>query len=329
MIKKNNKSCKYNIWEDVMKIVILGAAGFIGTNLALELCKQNELLLVDSCREYFENSPLLEESKVQIYTIGDWKKADYSEVLWNAEMVFHLVSTNNPTTSNTNIGAELEENVALTVNILEACKKNHVGKIIFLSSGGTIYGAGRCPLDEEAPTNPINTYGIQKLAIEKIIYLYNYLYGIDYRIVRLANPYGPYQRPNGKLGAVTTFTYKALKGEEIKIFGDGSNIRDYIYISDAVAAIINIAMQNTIYKVYNVGSGIGISLVDMLGCIEKQLHKKVAVCFSESRNVDLRENYLDTTRYVNEFGDVVTISLQEGILKTADFLKEHYVMRGE
>ena len=118
-------------------------------------------------------------------------------------------------------------------------------KIIFISSGGTIYGEGKCPLSEEAPTNPITTYGIQKLTIEKIIYLYSYIHGIDYRIVRMANPYGPYQRPNGKLGAVTTFTYKALKNEMIEIYGDGTNVRDYIYIDDAIAAIINVAMKDT------------------------------------------------------------------------------------
>lgn len=308
----------------MMKIVILGAAGFIGTNLALALYKQNELLLVDSKEEYFFKNPVIKGKNVKIHSMQFDRNSNFDDILRNAEIVFHLISTNNPTTSNQDIGIELEENVALTINILESCKKNHVKKLVFISSGGTIYGEGTCPLNEDAPTNPITTYGIQKLTIEKIIYLYSYLYGIDYRIVRLANPYGPYQRPNGKLGAITTFTYKAIRDENIEIYGDGNNVRDYIYIDDAISAIVNISFQCTKYKIYNVGSGKGKTLLEIIRYIREQLNKDVKVSFSESRNVDLRENYLDTSRYVCEFGNIEKVSIEEGIMKTALFLRQYY-----
>lgn len=90
-------------------------------------------------------------------------------------------------------------------------------------------------------TWPINSYGVQKLMNEKLLYLYHYMYGLDYRIIRLANPYGPYQKSDGVQGVVAAFIYKALKGEPICVYGDGSVIRDYIYIDDAVRAMINIA----------------------------------------------------------------------------------------
>ena len=124
---------------------------------------------------------------------------------------------------------------------LYVCIRCGVKKVVFVSSGGTVYGKEvDCPLKEKTATNPISSYGVQKITIEKLLYLYRYMYGLDYRIIRLANPYGPYQRPNGVLGAVTTFTYKALKGDEITVYGDGSVVRDFIYIDDAIRAIMKI-----------------------------------------------------------------------------------------
>ena len=223
-----------------MKILILGAAGFIGTNLAIELARDssNRLKLVDKNRLYF--SPDVKAGNVEIVESSlDWNM-DYS-ILENCDVVYHLVSTNVPTTSNQHISQDIEANVLFSSHLFEACVKYKVKKVVFISSGGTVYGKeSACPLAEGTPTNPISSYGVQKITIEKLLYLYNYMYGLDYRIVRLANPYGPYQRPNGVLGAVTTFTYKALKGDEITVYGDGSVIRDFIYIGDAVRGILNI-----------------------------------------------------------------------------------------
>lgn len=142
-------------------------------------------------------------------------------------------------------------------------------KVVFISSGGTVYGKeSSCPLSENTPTNPISSYGVQKITIEKLLYLYNYMYGLDYRIIRLANPYEPYQRPDGVLGAVTTFTYKALKGEKINVYGDGSVIRDFIYIQDAVRAIIKVVNGESEHHVFNLGCGYGTSIKKLLETIE-------------------------------------------------------------
>lgn len=307
-----------------MKIVILGAAGFIGTNLALTLEKDHELVLVDGEEHFFQNSPLTRLANVEIYVRKFGRATCFEDIFKDADLVFHLISTNSPATSNKDIGEDLEGNLAISVRILEACRKQQVKKIIFLSSGGAIYGVSRCPVCENTDLNPITTYGIQKLMIEKLIYLYSYLFGIDYRIIRLSNPYGPYQRPNGKQGAVTTFTYKALRGEQIQIYGDGSNVRDYLYIDDAVSAIINISTKDTHYKLYNVGSGRGISLKEVLACIRMQLKKDIDIVYKDKRDVDLKENYLDIGRYSEEFGVVETVPLEEGILRTSFFLQNQY-----
>ena len=225
-----------------MRVIILGAAGFIGTNLSLSLSKAKdlELTLVDRSSEYFNTIKSL-NIKANIIVSDFSENTDFDSMLRGQEVVYHLVSTTVPTTSNQHITEELKANVIFTSNMLDACVRVGIKKVVFISSGGTVYGKEEnCPLKENTATNPITSYGVQKVTIEKLLYLYHYLYHLDYRVIRLANPYGPYQRPNGILGAVTTFTYKALINEPITVFGDGSVVRDFIYIDDAIRGIINI-----------------------------------------------------------------------------------------
>ena len=213
-----------------MKITILGAAGFIGTNLALHFLKTNdEITLVDEKEEYFRNIPSLKSVK-RVFIKFDPESLGFDEIVKEQDIVYHLISTNNPTTSNRNIGKDLTDNILITIHLLEACVRNHVKRVIFISSGGTVYGPdANCPIKEEEETNPINTYGIQKLTIEKILYLYCYMHGLDYRVIRLSNPYGPYQRPNGKLGVITTFIYSIKQPDNICIWRRKRYPRLYIY----------------------------------------------------------------------------------------------------
>lgn len=310
-----------------MNIILLGASGFIGTNLIIELSKDdNKLILVDKNEQYFSHIKKMNLKNI-IYKIDNLDiNSNYDELLKDCDVVYHLVSTTIPTTANQKIPEELTANVIMTAKMLESCVKNDVKKVIFISSGGTVYGKeGKCPLDENTLTNPISSYGVQKITIEKLLLLYNYMYKLDYRIIRLANPYGPYQRPNGLLGAVTTFVYKALKNDEITVYGDGTVIRDYIYIDDAVKAIINIANGNAEEKLYNVGSGYGISIKDLLYEIEKNLKCKLNIVYKEARSVDVKVNFLDISRYEKNYGKLSNVDLQEGITKTASFLRDNYL----
>lgn len=307
-----------------MKITILGAAGFIGTNLAIRLSKNNDVTVVDQNMIYFDN---MKKLNLQLnYKVAQFSvNFDYDNLLKDTEVLYHLVSTTVPTTSNQHISEELMANVVVTSKILEGCVRNNVKKVVFISSGGTVYGKERfCPIKEDTITNPINSYGIQKLTIEKLLYLYNYLYNLDYRIIRLSNPYGPYQRPNGVLGVVTTFTYKALKNEEIVVYGDGSVIRDFIFIDDAIHGILNIANGNGKYKLYNLGYGKGTSVNQVIQGIENVLNKKLSVRYIDGRKADVPINYLDIGRYEADFGALNPVSLEEGIKKTVDFMVKNY-----
>lgn len=309
-----------------MNIIILGAAGFIGTNLALALArdKKNKIVLVDQSIEYF-NQCLSDYSNITRVASTFNKSTDFSKLLEGQDCVYHLVSTNIPSNSGKNISEELEANIIVTSKLLDACVEQGVKKVIFMSSGGTVYGKRmECPLKEDLPTYPINSYGLQKITIEKLLYMYNYMYNLDYRVIRLANPFGPYQRPNGKLGAVTTFTYKAIKNEPITLYGDGSVVRDFIYIDDAVNAILTIADGEDYNKVFNVGSGKGTSIKELLNLIEDTLQTELIIHQCEGRKADVPENYLDISRYESRYGTLNKHSLREGILLTKKFLEEHY-----
>lgn len=307
-----------------MKVIVLGAAGFIGSNLAIRLAMddKNDVTLVDQSMEYFK-SLQGRLSNVRYIESPMKSKEDFDKLLEGQEVVYHLLSTTIPSTTNVHISAELEANVVMTSRLLDACVQNHVRQVVFMSSGGTVYGATKhTPITETSDTNPISSYGIQKLTIEKLLFLYNYLYNLDYRVIRLANPYGPYQRPNGRLGAVTTFVYKALTESSIEVYGDGSVVRDFIYIDDAVEAILKIADSNTKFKLYNIGSGSGISIKELIDIVADTLDRQIDVKYTSGREADVPVNVLDIARYYEEFGKPQAVSLREGIRRTAAFLEK-------
>lgn len=310
-----------------MNITLLGGAGFIGINLVLELSKNpnNKITVVDRDEAFFHPVSEMNLCNVKFVQSDCVENSNFLDLVMDQDIVYHLISTTVPTTSNQHIAEELKANVILTANLLDACVKSNVKKIVFLSSGGTVYGKeAKCPLNEKTPTNPITSYGVQKITIEKLIYLYSYMYGIDYRIIRLTNPYGPYQRPNGVLGAVTTFTYKALKGEEINVYGDGSVVRDFIYIEDAVRGIQKIVDGNDQHRTFNLGCGYGTSIKQVLVIIERTLNIPLNIKYTEARKVDVPVNYLDISRFEKAYGSLDPLKLEEGIRRTADFMKNYY-----
>ncbi len=310
-----------------MNILLFGAAGFIGTNLTLKLAenKHDNITVVDEKKEYFSNSVIKQYQNVKIKEAVFDLETNFEAIIKEQDIIYHLVSSTVPTTSNQHIVKELSANVVTTAKMLDACVKCNVKKVVFISSGGTVYGKeSACPLKETVITNPISSYGVQKITIEKLLYLYHYMYDLDYRVIRLANPYGPYQRPNGILGAVTTFTYKALKQEPIIVYGDGSVIRDFIYIDDAIRGIVNIANGKNLHKTFNLGCGYGTSIKELLQIIQQALKIEIEIIYKPGRKVDVPVNYLDISRYEEAYGKLNPISLYDGVKKSADFMRKKY-----
>lgn len=310
-----------------MNIILFGAAGFIGKNLIIRLVqnKNSKFTLVDKSKRFFSDIMNYLPPNTVIKEEEFSEKLEFDRLLEGQDVVYHLVSTTVPTTSNQHIVQELKVNVLATVNLLEACNRCGVKKVIFFSSGGTVYGKNAiCPIKEETPSYPISSYGLQKVSIEKLLYLYGYMYNLDYRIIRLSNPYGPYQRPNGIQGAVTTFTYRALKNEKIVVYGDGSVVRDFIYIEDAIKAILNIVNMESEHRIFNIGCGYGTSIKEVLETIRCVLGKELDILYMSQRKVDVPENYLDISRYENCYGRLNATSLQDGIQLTVEFLKQEF-----
>lgn len=157
-----------------MKILLLGAAGFIGTNLTIELAKktEDEITLVDRSKAFFKPIVSMDLKNVHILEADLTVDMDFDSILKDQEVVYHLVSTTVPTTSNQHISQELVSNVIFSANLFEACIRCGVKKVVFVSSGGTVYGKEvDCPLKEKTATNPISSYGVQKITIEKLLYL--------------------------------------------------------------------------------------------------------------------------------------------------------------
>lgn len=308
-----------------MNVVVFGAAGFLGTNLVKKLDAEHHVLALDEKIEYFDNIyNCFRNTKIRQFKFD--VEADFNSVLDGQDVVYHLVSTTIPSTSNQQIVEELQNNIVVTARLLDACVLKKIRKVVFISSGGTVYGKEvSCPISENSIKQPINSYGLQKSTIEDMLYLYNYAYGLDYRVLRLSNPYGPYQRPNGKLGVVTNFIYNRLQGKAVTVWGNGDVVRDYIYVEDAIDAIINVVNDRAKYKIYNIGSGKGVDILKLLKTIDAVLNKETDVVYMDARTVDVPENYLDITRYCDEFGSLAHTELTEGIRKTANFISEQYL----
>src|SRR5690349_8458886 len=213
-----------------MNCLVLGGNGFIGSHLVDKLLADGHSVRVFNRHEEHFRKPI---ASVE-YQYGDFGNRELlMEALKGVDAVFHLISTTLPKTSNDDPAFDVQSNVVETVFLLEQCMARQVKKIIFISSGETAYGKPpTLRIPEKSPTDPECSYGITKLAIEKYLYLFWYLHGLDYTILRLANAYGERQRPTATQGAIPVFLERAMRNDEIVVWGNGSVVRDYIHVKD-------------------------------------------------------------------------------------------------
>jgi UDP-glucose 4-epimerase len=302
------------------KCVILGGAGFIGSHLVWALLER-----VYSVRVFDRpTAQRFEDPETIEWMEGDFlNREDVAEALRGCDTVFHLVSTTLPRSSNENPVYDIESNVVGTVRLLDLARAAGIRKIVFVSSGGTVYGRPvHVPIPESHPTDPICSYGIGKLTVEKYLHLYHVLYGLDYCVLRLANPYGPRQRVKAAQGAVTVFLHRALNGQPVDVWGDGSVVRDYIYIGDAVRAMVDVIAYDGTAKVFNIGSGMGTSVNDLLDIIESVTHRRVERRYTSGRSFDVPANVLDISMARSELGWYPLTPLETGIERTYRWMQQ-------
>ncbi|MGH6693334.1 MAG: NAD-dependent epimerase/dehydratase family protein, partial [Gammaproteobacteria bacterium] len=277
-----------------VKCVLLGGAGFMGSHLAERLLQAGHAVRVFDQPDRGPAGGVSSRRDIE-WMRGDFRDpADVAAAIAGCQAVFHLVSTTLPQSSNANPAADVADNVIGTVQLLEACRREGGHKIIFASSGGTVYGVPRAvPITEEHPTHPITSYGIGKLTIEKYLELYRVLHGIDYCVLRISNPFGERQRVASGQGAVTTFLHRAHRGETIEIWGDGSVVRDYLYVGDVAEALARTVDYRGERRIVNIGSGVGRDLNEIIAAIERVIGRPVQKRHVPGRTFDVPVNVLD------------------------------------
>jgi len=217
---------------------------------------------------------------------------------------------------------DIDPNVRSTVELLELCVEHGVKKVIYPSSGGTVYGDVDSDMINEATVPaPRSPYGIGKITTEHYLRYFKFTHGLDYMIYRIANPYGPGQNIYGKQGVIPIFMHKFLVKEPVVVYGDGSMIRDYIYIDDLVKMMVGTYYRDNHYDEYNIGSGSGTTINDLLNEVEKCTSYGVGRDTIETPPTFVNKSVLDISRFVQEFDIKPTTSLEEGIKRTWDYVK--------
>lgn len=296
-----------------LRCTVLGASGFIGTNLCESLDGKVRSLTAFSRQNSWETQ--LDNCR--------WIEADFSDLkalssaLENCDVVFHLINATTPASANTNPLNDLELNVASTIRMLDLCVKHCVKRIVFISSGGTVYGIpDSLPIKEDAACFPITAYGISKLSIERYLHLYHHLYDLDYRILRVSNPYGPHQSASKGQGVIAAFIARVLAGLEIPVWGGLDITRDYIYIDDVISAIELSATDLYNGRIFNIGSGIGYELNDIVNHIHKITGTPIQIKQMPGRKSDVRSNILDNNLAKTNLEWKVNTTLELGITNT-------------
>ncbi len=306
-----------------MKITIFGGGGFIGSTIADCLLKDgHELRIFERPRvepyRQFTNNERVE------WLTGDFMSVhDVSNAVDGVDVVLHLISTTLPKSSNDDMVYDVESNLVPTLQLLNVMVTKGVHKIVFISSGGTIYGTPtRIPIDESHPTEPLVSYGVTKLAIEKYLLIFQHLHGIKAIILRVANPFGERQRIETAQGAVGVFLSKAIQNQPLEIWGDGTVTRDYLHVSDVARAFVCAVNYDGAKSVFNISSGIGTSLNELIDILERVLGRLVVRHYQPGRSFDVPVSILDNSLARQELGWEPHMGLEEGILKTSNWIQK-------
>lgn len=303
--------------------LVLGGSGFIGSHLVEGLLKKGYFVRVfDNFRLGMANLQTVTD-EVEIVNDDFLNDNVVSRSLKGVDYVFHYISTTVPSTAIKDPIYDVETNLIGSVKLLQGVVASNVKRVIFPSSGGTIYGEPtRLPVCETDAASPMDPYGITKLAIENYLKYFNSAYGLDYLVLRYSNPYGERQNPHGSQGVIPAFLNKIKMGERPVIYGDGSTVRDYIYVCDAIEATIAALERKTKDKVFNVGSGEGTSLNQLIDIMSDVVGLQIRPDYVRDFMVRVQKIVLDVSRIREEVGWKPSTALQEGIQRTWRWLND-------
>jgi UDP-glucose 4-epimerase len=304
-------------------ILITGGNGFIGSHLVDQLAalREHHVTVFDLYPRPYNRLP----DQVQFIqgNLGDSNLIRRTLVDQGIDIVYHLAWTTIHETALKNPAADIEQNLVPSVNLLEACLDVGIKRFVYLSSGGTIYGIpDTLPIREDHPTRPINAYGVTKLAVEKYVQMYSYLYDMKYIILRPSVPYGPHQNPHRRQGAVPVFLYHALHNMPVTIWGDGEVQRDYFYVGDLIKGLVaGLDLAAEVNAVINLGGSQMVSLNQLLAAVEQALKVKIQVQYEAARKFDVPHLQLDTHAAYELLHWQPEVSLSDGIARTLEWIR--------
>lgn len=293
-----------------MKVLLVGGNGFIGSHVQdLLLRRGHSVRVLDALPEKYRAA--LPDVDYRVGSSAD--PSALSESLVGIDSVVYLASTTVPSTSNADVPWDIESNLIPLVATLDAMKRTGVEHVVFLSSGGTVYGVtDDTPVQETAPLDPICSYGVVKVASEKYLGMYRHLYGLRPLVLRPSNPFGPRQGHEGVQGFISTSLMRLRRGESIEIWGDGSVVRDYVYVEDlALAAVLGIETSAT--GAINIGSSVGRSLSQVIATLFAVTGTTVRVEYHPGRAFDVPHLVLSIERAREVLDWTPTTPFEEGI----------------
>jgi len=300
--------------ERSLHLVVVGGNGFVGSHFVAAAVDVGHRITVVGRRP----RPVFEHGRPFDFLGGGIAALIAApDLLDNADCVCHFATTTTPASSNADPAADIETNLVPVVRLLEAMRRWGNRRILYLSSGGAVYGRPQTlPIPEDHRLAPVSSYGVVKASIEQYLRLFETTEDFHATIIRLANPYGPGQASGGSLGAVNTFIDRAIRGQPVQIWGDGSTIRDFIYISDVIKLLLA-TLTSDAGGTFNCGAGTGTSLIELVGLVANTIGRSLAHQLHPPRRFDPPAVILDISRANRTFQWQPTVSLPEGIGITA------------
>lgn len=303
-----------------MKVLVTGGAGFIGSNLSDALIADGHTVaIIDNLstgkRENIPSKAEFHEADIASPVVDRiFEKGKF-------DVIFHLAAQMDVRKSVENPRNDAEINILGGINLLQAAVRHKVGKVIFSSTGGAIYGEQSVfPAPENHEANPVSPYGISKLAFEKYLYFYNLQHGLSYVCLRYANVYGPRQNSEGEAGVVAIFCTRLLKGEKAVIYGDGLQTRDFVFVSDVVKANL-LAMEYAECGAFNVGAGIETDINTIFESIRKTIGARQPRINLDPKPGEQRRSSISHEKIKRALGWSPSVALDQGIERTVDFFK--------